>query len=58
MPPGTCPVQLGGYAEFRGRHYLNDQEYSRDELPELLQLAVRLKALLAPQAALHQTEDA
>jgi hypothetical protein len=29
-----------------------------DELPELLQLAVRLRALLAPQAALHQSEDA
>jgi putrescine carbamoyltransferase len=37
--------KLAGYAKFRGRHYLTDQDYSREELLELLSLAVELKAL-------------
>jgi ornithine carbamoyltransferase len=45
LAAGDSPGQLGGYAKFRGRHYLTDQDYSRDELLELLQLAARLKAL-------------
>ena len=42
---GDSPGQLSGYAKFRGRHYLTDQDYRREELLELLQLAARLKAL-------------
>jgi putrescine carbamoyltransferase len=34
---------LGEYAKFRGRHYLSDQDYSREELLELLGLALALK---------------
>jgi ornithine carbamoyltransferase len=36
--PGRC-------AGFRGRHYLTDQDYTREELLALLDLAVDLKAL-------------
>ncbi|MBM3146829.1 MAG: ornithine carbamoyltransferase [Actinobacteria bacterium] len=36
---------LAPLAKFRGRHYLTDQDYTREELLELLQLAVKLKAL-------------
>jgi putrescine carbamoyltransferase len=44
---GDVPDKLGSYAKFRGRHYLTDQDYTREELTELLQLAVALKALSA-----------
>jgi putrescine carbamoyltransferase len=37
--------ELGAYAKFRGRHYLTDQDYTLEELLELLRLAVELKAL-------------
>jgi ornithine carbamoyltransferase len=36
---------LSSLTKFRGRHYLTDQDYTRDELLQLLQLAVQLKAL-------------
>ena len=44
-PAGAVPDTLGSYAKFRGRHYLTDQDYTRDELLELLRLAADLKAL-------------
>ncbi len=37
--------RIGGYAKFRGRHFLTDQDYSAEEIRELLHLAVELKAL-------------
>lgn len=42
---GAAGAPLPPLARFRGRHYLTDQDYSREELLELLQLAVKLKAL-------------
>ena len=41
----AADAPLPALAKFRGRHYLTDQDYTRDELMELLQLAVQLKAL-------------
>ena len=37
--------ELPGFAALRGRHYFTDQDYSREELLGLLDLAVALKAL-------------
>jgi putrescine carbamoyltransferase len=42
---GAVPDALGSYAKFRGRHYLTDQDYTREELLDLLRLAADLKAL-------------
>jgi ornithine carbamoyltransferase len=39
------PAALPGFAALHGRHYFTDQEYSREELLGLLDLAVALKAL-------------
>jgi ornithine carbamoyltransferase len=44
-PTGPRPAGLPSLAGLRGRHYSTDQEYSRDELLALLDLAVALKAL-------------
>jgi ornithine carbamoyltransferase len=41
----TRSAVLPGYARFRGRHYLTDQDYTREELLDLLDLAVALKEL-------------
>ena len=40
----------GSYARFRGLHYLTDQAYTREDLLELLDLAVVLKALWGRRA--------
>ena len=42
---GSVPKKLGDYAGLRGRHYLTDQDYTREELLDLLRLAADLKAL-------------
>jgi ornithine carbamoyltransferase len=39
------PAALPGFAALRGRHFFTDQEYTREELLGLLDLAVALKAL-------------
>jgi ornithine carbamoyltransferase len=44
MSTELSPV-LGDYAKFRGRHFLTDQDYSREELVELLALAAQVKTL-------------
>lgn len=36
---------LGALAKFRGRHFISDQDYAPQELRELLDLAITLKAL-------------
>jgi ornithine carbamoyltransferase len=36
---------LPGFAALRGRHFFTDQDYTREELLGLLDLAVALKAL-------------
>ncbi len=41
----AAKATLAPLSKFRGRHYLTDQDYAREELLELLQLAVKLKAL-------------
>lgn len=41
----AAAAPLAPLAQYRGRHYLTDQDYTREELLELLQLAVKLKAL-------------
>jgi len=41
----AAAAPLAPLAKFRGRHYLTDQDYAPEELLELLQLAVKLKAL-------------
>jgi ornithine carbamoyltransferase len=38
---------LGALAKFRGRHFISDQDYTPQELRELLGLAIALKALRA-----------
>jgi ornithine carbamoyltransferase len=43
--PGAVPDKLGSYAALRGRHYLTDQDFTREELLDLLRLAADLKAL-------------
>ena len=47
LPAPTLAPKLGDLAKFRGRHFLSDQDYTPDELRELLGLAVALKALRA-----------
>jgi ornithine carbamoyltransferase len=39
------PTALPGFAALRGRHFFTDQEFTREELLGLLDLAVALKAL-------------
>ncbi len=39
------PAALPGFAALRGRHYFTDQDYTREELLGLLDLAAALKAL-------------
>ena len=39
------PAALPGFAALRGRHFFTDQEFTREELLGLLDLAVALKAL-------------
>ncbi|MEI6727552.1 MAG: putrescine carbamoyltransferase, partial [Actinomycetes bacterium] len=39
------PAALPGFATLRGRHYFTDQDYTREELLGLLDLAAALKAL-------------
>jgi len=43
----TTAVSLPSFATFRGRHYVTDEDFSREELEALLQLAVELKSLRA-----------
>ena len=45
MTPSNTRPNLPALAKYRGRHYLDDQDYSAEELLELIDLAVRLKAL-------------
>jgi ornithine carbamoyltransferase len=44
------PTSLPGLAALRGRNYFTDQEFSREELFGLLELAVALKAIYKRQA--------
>jgi hypothetical protein len=39
------PAALPGLAALRGRHFFTDQDYTREELLSLLDLAAALKAL-------------
>lgn len=39
------PAALPGFAALRGRNFFTDQEFTREELLGLLDLAVALKAL-------------
>lgn len=43
----TTAVSLPSFATFRGRHYVTDEDFSREELEALLQLGVELKSLRA-----------
>ena len=45
MSLDSGPAALPGFAALRGRHYFTDQDFSRDELLALLDLAAALKAL-------------
>jgi putrescine carbamoyltransferase len=45
MTPVDSPLQ--NVAHLRGRHYVTDLDYSREDLEALVQLAVKLKALRA-----------
>ena len=44
-PASSAEASLPGFAAFRGRHFFTDQEFSREELLDLLDLAAALKAL-------------
>ena len=40
-----APAALPGFAALRGRHFFTDQDFTREELLGLLDLAVALEAL-------------
>jgi putrescine carbamoyltransferase len=42
---GVSSRRLPPLAKFRGRHFVTDQDYTRQELTQLLELAIALKAL-------------
>ena len=51
MSTTPASVARGGLAALRGRHFFTDQDYTRDELVGLLDLAVALKALYRRRVA-------
>ena len=53
----TASRNLPPMAKWRGRHFVTDQEYTREELNELFQLAVALKAFPATAWVVRHPRD-